>query len=174
MARARRHPVLSADDFEILTADPQGCEALALLREAAVEARALYPELHQPDAPWPVNPATPAGGIYLLGYAGGEAAACGALRPISATVAEVRRMFVSRRWRRRGYARAMLESLEAHATQLGYTRLRLETGSKQNPAMSLYEACGFRRIPPFGEYVGDPNSVCFEKGIEHEPHRNHT
>ena len=31
--------------------------------------------------------------------------------------------------------------------------------------MALYESLGFQRIPPFGEYVGDPTSVCFEKRI---------
>jgi hypothetical protein len=41
-------------------------------------------------------------------------------------------------------------------------------------ARVLCEASGFRKIAPFGEYVGDPSSVCFEKGIEHEPHRGNT
>jgi len=29
--------------------------------------------------------------------------------------------------------------------------------------MALYESCGFERIPPFGEYINDPTSVCYEK-----------
>lgn len=156
---------MTDNDLEIEPGDPLGVDALRLLREAAVEARALYPELHAPAAPWPSNPPTPPGGVYLLGYAGGQAVACGALRPLSEGAAEVRRMYVTRPARRRGYALAMLEALEAHAAGLGYTRLRLETGRKQLPAMALYEACGFTRIPPFGEYVDDPTSVCFEKLI---------
>lgn len=169
MARARGQGVLSAGPLEIVTADPRGRDALRLLREAAIEARELYPELHEAAAPWPTNPPTPPGGAYLLGYAAGRAAACGALRPLSATVAEVRRMYVTRSARRRGYARAMLEALEVCARKLGYRILRLETGNKQIPAMALYESCGFHRIAPFAAYAEDPTSICFEKGLCHEP-----
>ena len=45
----------------IVEADPQGADARWLLREAAIEARGLYPELHAPGDPWPTNaPAMPA------------------------------------------------------------------------------------------------------------------
>jgi hypothetical protein len=30
----------------------------------------------------------------------------------------------------------------------------------------LYESYGFTRIPPFGPYVNDPISVCYEKPVE--------
>jgi len=91
------------------------------------------------------------------------------LRPIDETVAEVRRMFVTTDLRRRGLARAMLRELEARAATLGYTLLRLETGTRQLSAIALYEKLGFTRIPPFGEYVDDPLSVCFEKQVEPIP-----
>jgi len=138
---------------------------LALLREAAVEARALYPELHEPTAPWPTNPPTPAGGIYIVVYLDGMPAACGGLRPIERGLAEVRRMFVSKEARRRGLGRKVLEALEEAAVRLGYQALRLETGYRQLPAIRLYTQYGFVRIEPFGEYVNDPTSVCFEKKI---------
>lgn len=48
--------------------DPQGHDALALLREASIEARALYPDLHAPEAPWPTNPPTPTRGTYVVAY----------------------------------------------------------------------------------------------------------
>jgi len=146
--------------------DPQGDDAMGLLREAALEARALYPELFPPGAPWPDNPSTPARGVYLVGYADGKPVACGALRPLDAETAEVRRMFVSASSRRQGIAKAVLAELEKHAAALGFKVMRLETGIRQLSAMALYERQGFRRIPPFGEYVGDPVSVCFEKRVE--------
>jgi putative acetyltransferase len=43
--------------------------------------------------------------------------------------------------------------------------LRLETGIYENEAIGLYEASGFRRVPPFGEYKEDPLSLFFEKPI---------
>ncbi len=152
----------------VLEVDPQGSDALGLLREAAVEARALYPELIEQDAPWPTNGPNPEGGVYLVAYQGTSPVGCGALRPLEPGVAEVRRMFVTRPGRRCGVARLVLRELEARARGLGYTSLRLETGYKQVPAIKLYESAGFGRIEPFGAYAGDPTSVCFHKDIGHE------
>jgi len=146
--------------------DPKGEDAMGLLREAAIEARALYPELFPPGAPWPDNPPTPERGVYLVGYMDGKPVACGALRPLDADTAEVRRMFVRAASRRQGLAKAVLEELERHAAASGFRVMRLETGNRQQSAMALYERQGFRRIPAFGEYVGSPVSVCFEKPVE--------
>jgi len=145
--------------------DPQGAEAMALLAQAALEARALYPELFTADSPPPANAALGVGDVYLVAFDGNTALACGALRRIDATTAEVRRMFVLAHARRRGLARATLAALEDAAIELGYDTLLLETGHRQQPAMALYEATGFTRIPPFGPYVGDPTSVCFGKRL---------
>lgn len=146
--------------------DPQGEVALALLREAAIDARALSPELHGPDAPWPTNPPDGEGSVYLVAWQGGVPLACGALRPLSPVVAEVRRMYVHRGHRRQGLARAILQRLVTEAKRLGHATLRLETGHKQAAAMALYESFGFRRIPPFGQYADDPTSVCYELTLE--------
>jgi GNAT superfamily N-acetyltransferase len=147
--------------LHIVDTDPQGEAALALLREAAIDARALYPELNKPDAPWPTNPPLPERGVYVLAYAGETAVACGALRPLDQDTAEVRRMYVHRDHRRGGIAREVLVHLAQRAKALGYRRLVLETGYRQEPAMRLYESFGFIRIPAFGEYADDPTSVCF-------------
>lgn len=149
----------------IQSADPQGTEALVLLREAAVEARRLYPELFTADSPWPTNAPVGERGAFVIAYAGNTPAGCGALRRIDESTAEVRRMFVRDSARRAGVARAVLVHLESEARALGYRVLRLETGVRQRPAIALYEAAGFRPIPPFGEYAADPMSVCFEKRI---------
>jgi len=145
--------------------DPQGDDALALLHEAAVEARATYPDLFNPESPWPTNPPTPARGIYLVGYNDEVPVVSGALRPINEHIVEVRRIYVLKTARRSGAARAMLAALEEKAVEFGYKVMRLETGNRQKAAISLYESYGFYRITPFGAYRSDPTSVCFEKGI---------
>jgi GNAT superfamily N-acetyltransferase len=152
--------------FRIIEVDPRGADALALLHEAAGEARKLYPEHFTVDAPWPVNPPTPKRGVYLLGYQEGNPVACGALRPIDGACVEVRRMFVTAAARRKGLARVILRELEVRAAGFGYTVMRLETGNRQLSAMTLYEALGFKRIAPFGVYVNDPLSICFEKILQ--------
>ncbi|HEY9022975.1 MAG TPA: GNAT family N-acetyltransferase [Burkholderiaceae bacterium] len=145
--------------------DPQGAAALALLAQAALEARALYPELFTADSPSPVNAPPGEGDVYLVAFDGDTPVACGALRRIDVATAEVRRLFVLAPARRRGLARATLAALEDAAIGLGYDTLLLETGHRQQPAMALYDAAGFTRIPPFGPYAGDPTSVCFGKRL---------
>jgi putative acetyltransferase len=142
--------------------DPQGEVALLLLREAAIDARALYPELHASKAPWPANAPLQEGGTYVVAYLNGLPLACGALRPIDSETAEVKRMYVQRDHRRRGLGRAVLAYLQREARRLGYKRLLLQTGYKQLTSIAVYESFGFHRIPPFGEYKNDPTSVCYE------------
>jgi putative acetyltransferase len=154
---------LNLAQHSIRVVDPQGEDALSLLREAAIEARALYPELHTEGAPWPGNPSTPPGGTYVIAYELERPVACGALRPIDSATVEVRRMYVLKSARRSGLARKILVILEASAARMGYKVMCLETGSRQHPAMALYESFGFKRIAPFGEYVNDPTSICYEK-----------
>lgn len=149
--------------FQIIEVDPQGADALSLLKQAAIEARALYPELFAPDAPWPTNPPTDTRGVYLILYQANTPLACGALEALDEAEAEIRRMFVAHEARRRGLAKAMLTALESHARRLGFNRLKLETGYKQAPAISLYKSQGFRPMMPYGNYANDPTSVCFEK-----------
>ena len=149
--------------LRIEPADPQGPAALALLAEAATEARAVYPESFRQGSAEPANGPTPPGGVYLLAWEGERCVASGALRPIDARTVEIRRMFVTAGRRRQGLASAMLAALERHAVELGYTQLRLETGDRQPHAIALYAGRGFVRIPPFGQHANDPTSVCFEK-----------
>jgi GNAT superfamily N-acetyltransferase len=152
-------------NLDIREADPLGGDALLLLREAAIEARRLYPELHRPGDPWPTNRPTPPRGAYFVAYAQGIPVAMGAHYPMDEQCSEVRRMFTSASAGRQGAGHAILSAVEQHATGQGFSELRLETGNRQGAAIALYEAAGYRRIEPYGIYMDDPTSVCFAKLI---------
>lgn len=156
---------MQAPSVTIKEVDPQGIDALALLRLAAIEARTLYPGLHAPDDPWPVNEPTPPRGVYLVAFINGKPIGMGAHRPLDAATSEVRRLYVCPEVRGKGVAERLLGHLEAHAKCQGFTHFRLETGPRQLAAMRLYEKCGFVRIPAFGPYLNDPVSICFEKDL---------
>jgi len=149
--------------MRIANIDPQSDIALSLLREAAAEIRPMYGA--DASSPWPRNPPLGSRDVYLVGFEGSDAVACGAIREIDRETCEVQRLYVLRSFRRRGFARQVLSHLHAEAKRLGYRRIRLETGCRQAPAIRLYEACGYSRIEPFGEYVSDPTSVCYEMGL---------
>jgi putative acetyltransferase len=152
-------------ELAILESNPQGPAALALLHEAALEAQKLYPELHDPVAPGPTNGPTPPQGAYFVAFAAASPVGMGAHRPLDQETTEVRRMFVTRKARNHGVARAILKSIEDHARSQGFRRLVLETGNRQLAAIHLYESSGFGQIPPFGNYANDPTSVCFAKAL---------
>jgi len=104
-------------------------------------------------------------GAFLIASSGGRPVGCGAVRRIEARTGEIKRMYVSPDARGRGIGRAVLAALEAEARTLGIARLVLETGLRQGEALALYEGAGFSRIPPFGEYVNSPLSVCMAKDL---------
>ena len=103
--------------------------------------------------------------IFLIARVKGRAVACGGVRELESGVGEIKRMFVLPDLRGRGIARRLLASLEGIARARSYSVLRLETGVRQPEAIALYESAGYRKIAPFGEYIGNSLSVCFEKQL---------
>jgi ribosomal protein S18 acetylase RimI-like enzyme len=95
----------------------------------------------------------------------GRAVACGAWQPLEPGVAELKRMYVRPAYRGRGIARQLVVALEEEAFAAGRPVLRLETGTYLTRAIALYRSAGYRPIPVYGEYVGNPYSVCFEKRL---------
>ncbi len=79
--------------------------------------------------------------------------------------AELKRLFVDDEARGRGLAGALLRAVEDRAREQGCALARLETGPKSVAAIALYEKHGYRRIPNFGQYEGDPHSYCMEKAL---------
>jgi putative acetyltransferase len=100
-----------------------------------------------------------------LALVGTEPVGCGAVRLLSSSDAEIKRMYVKPEARRRGVAKALLAALEAEAIGLGATRLLLETGARQQEAIGLYGGAGFTGIEPFGEYMDSPLSICMAKQL---------
>ena len=102
---------------------------------------------------------------YLVVVVQGRAVACGAWQPLEPGVAELKRMYVRPAFRGRGIARQLIVALEEEALADDRPVLRLETGTYLPAAIALYRSAGYAPIPVFGEYVGNPYSVCFAKSL---------
>ena len=96
--------------------------------------------------------AAPPGGAFLVIYANGKPVAGGGVKRDEDGVAEIKRMYVAPPARRQGLGRRLLEELEAKARELGYARIRLDTGARQPYAQSMYERAGYH---PIGNYNGN-------------------
>jgi GNAT superfamily N-acetyltransferase len=90
-----------------------------------------------------------AGGRFYLALIGEEPAGVGTLKPVSGTVAELKRMFTRPGCRGRGVARCLLQQMIEDAQEIGYSTLRLETLSYMREAHNLYRAMGFVEVEPF-------------------------
>ena len=77
----------------------------------------------------------------------------GVVKRLDDETAEIKRMYVAPEGRSRGIARALLYALEAAARELGYRRVRLDTGADQPHAKALYLSVGYTEIP---DYNGNP------------------
>jgi putative acetyltransferase len=101
----------------------------------------------------------------VVAYKDEKPVGCGAMKEFDAESMEVKRMFVTLEFRKRGIAAGILAEIEAWAGELSYRRCILETGIRQPEAIGLYKKCGYVYIPNYGQYTGVENSVCFEKKI---------
>lgn len=96
--------------------------------------------------------------------ADGQAVGCGAIRPLSDDIAEVKRMFS--RPDNPGTGTALLAFLEAQAAALGYRAIWLETRAINERAVLFYLARGYARIPNYGKYTGNAEAVCLAKQLD--------
>lgn len=78
---------------------------------------------------------------------------------------ELKRMFVADSARGRGVAARLLHTIETEASSRGIRQIVLETGTLHLPAQALYAKHGYRRIPAFGQYVGEAYSICMAKDL---------
>jgi ribosomal protein S18 acetylase RimI-like enzyme len=103
------------------------------------------------------------GGDFFVGVVEGEVVAMGALRRVSGTIGEVKRMRVDIRFQRQGFGRTMLQRLEERARELGYRTLRLDTTVTQVPAQHLYRSSGYREVGR--THLGGQELILFERQL---------
>ena len=105
-------------------------------------------------------------GALWLAYDGdGDVAGCVALRPRQSAgphAAEVKRLYVRPAHRGGGVARALMDALEAHARERGYSELFLDTKDDLLAAIRFYERRGYKRVP---RYNDNPQATIFMRRV---------
>jgi ribosomal protein S18 acetylase RimI-like enzyme len=93
--------------------------------------------------------APPAGEI-LMARAGRVAAGVVALRPQGgAGICEMKRLYVRPAFRKAQLGRRLVEAILAHARDIGYQRIVLDTLADMTAAQALYESLGFVETPAY-------------------------
>lgn len=137
-----------------------------LVAAAVAELNRRYRQPGEPDDEYDLAEDA----VCLVAHVDGEPAGCIAREPVSepgwSGCAEMKRVFVHERFRGLGVASALVAAFEDAARADGFTRVRLETGTKQPEAVALYEKLGYERsATPFGPWADSPLSICCTKPL---------
>ena len=154
------------DHIELRAEPPDGAATQALFREyrALLQDR-LGPQLRSTQGLLAAETDDGAsGGASLVLYDSGRAIGCGGLRTLEPSVAEIRRMFVSQRYRRNGHGRLLLRELERIAVERGHDRVRLLTTEVLSEARRLYAAEGYRVVQRIAR-ARAPVEIWLEKDV---------
>ena len=92
-------------------------------------------------------------GKFLVAHSDGEPVACGGVRIVDGSTAEIKRMWVHRELRGAGMGQRMLAYLEDCARQLGRRRVVLDTNATLLEAIAMYERAGYT---PTERYSDNP------------------
>lgn len=104
---------------------------------------------------------------FWCAWEGDDLLGCGAIKELDPEHAELKSMRTASAHLRKGVGRKILAHIIEVATDRGYKRISLETGSMDSfiPARKLYEDFGFEYCEPFADYILDPNSTFMTKII---------
>ena len=91
----------------------------------------------------------PPRGALLVARVGDEVVGCVALRPLDSVTCEMKRLFIRPSQQRGGLGRQLVRAIVACGRELGYERMRLDTGPWMKAAHALYTEAGFREIPQY-------------------------
>ena len=93
----------------------------------------------------------PPTGCLVLAWDDDRSVGCGAVRRLTGTDCEMKRVYVRDGARGRGYGRRIAAQLIGRARQLGYRRMLLDTLETMRPARALYASLGFRECSAYYE-----------------------
>lgn len=142
--------VSAVGELRFVAVDQDDPLAEPLLAELALEYASRYGATVDGVATWlrtyPAEEFSAPGGALLIGLRDGRPVTGGAFRRFDDDTAELKRIWTDSRYRRRGYAKALLAELESEIAARGYRRIYLTTGDKQPEAERLYLSTGYVRL----------------------------
>lgn len=105
------------------------------------------------------------GSVFILAELDGEPVGCGAVRPISGEICEIKRMYA--RYAGKGIGAQVLQALEIFAIDYGYKEIWLETRKVNQKAVRFYLNNGYVVRENYGKYQGREEAICFGKHINY-------
>ena len=101
--------------------------------------------------------------IVILALNWGNPIACASFRFIDKDTIEIRRVYVKKRYRRKGIAYKLIKQLEKLAMEENFKYSVIETGKNNEAAINLYKKLDYEIIDNFGLFEGDDLCICMKK-----------
>jgi len=144
--------------MKIIIDDLSSGEVIKLLEEHLADMYATSPpeNVHALD----VNKLKSPDITFFSGWLDGNLQGCLAVKKLDSSHLELKSMRTSTSARKSGVATKLLQHALNFATEQGYQKVSLETGSQAffEPARNLYKKFGFSYCGPFSDYIEDPHS----------------
>lgn len=95
--------------------------------------------------------APPGGDLFLARGSGGNAVGCVAVRPLTNTICEMKRLWVTDTAKGTGLGKSLVVAAVDTGKRLGYCKMRLDTLPRMTAAVNMYRSLGFVDIEPYYE-----------------------
>lgn len=134
----------------------------------------LWNELNEDQATYdPLNKVDHIATAVVLYYQN-QPVASGCFKEFDANTVEIKRMFVDKAHRGKGFSKKVLNELERWALEKEYRYAVLETSIHFQAACRLYTSNCYKIIPNYGPYQGLTESTCMKKTLKHTVHDSKT
>ena len=101
--------------------------------------------------------------IVILVLNWGNPIACASFKLFDKDTIEIKRVYVKKRYRRKGIAYKMVKQLEKLAMEENFRYSVIETGSENTAAIDLYKKLDYEIVDNFGFFKDDDLCICMKK-----------
>ncbi|MGZ8509632.1 MAG: GNAT family N-acetyltransferase [Chitinophagaceae bacterium] len=126
----------------------------------------LWNELKEDQATYDQYNKVPGLDTVIVIYENNRPVAIGCFKKHNDDTVEIKRMFVEKEQRGKGFSKLVLEELERWAEESGFRYSILETSVHFKAARSLYTNAGYTIIENYDQYKGLDESVCMKKELK--------
>ena len=106
----------------------------------------------------------PDGVLYLLLEDGINAIGCFGIRKLESQICELKRMYIKKNYRGKGFSKMLLNQAIETGQRLGYEKMRLDTLPSMQAAIHSYQRFGFYEIPSY-RFNPIEGTKYFEKAL---------
>lgn len=101
--------------------------------------------------------------VVILALDGNDAVACASYRKFNEDSVEFKRIYVKKKYRKKGLAYCLIKKLEKIVMKNDFKYSYIVTGKRNFAAINLYKKLNYKKIENFGQFKDDDAVICMKK-----------